>query len=79
MMDRCGDSVNCTDLYTPRTIQVLPDIVGIGVGVHALAVRRKAHVTADPDIFSDNCGYGLYHPHIGLFHGFSALRLPLLG
>jgi hypothetical protein len=31
IMGSCGASVNCTDVFTPITRTVLPDIVGIGV------------------------------------------------
>lgn len=49
----CEGSINCTDLNTPRTIQVLPDIVGIGILTSFLITAGIAFFTLILGYFMD--------------------------
>jgi hypothetical protein len=80
-MASCGGSgsVNCSDLHTPVTRTVLPDIVGIGVsenlGFLGYSRRRKPLITSatiDLNIISDYGWNSILHSHTRIFHGLPA-------
>lgn len=52
----CSASINCSDVYSSNTIEVLPDIVGLGVraSVHTLRYSVFADPTLDFDLIFVN-------------------------